>query len=212
MIQPNFPGNSKRPPKPEAEEKKVERVVVTDAVAQKRGLGRRLKEVLIGGDSRSVTHYVMAEVIIPQVKDLLSEALTQGFQRMIYGDGPSRRGSGRPGLLNSRYTNYGQYAGRGNQPIGRATTREERTPATLQSKMVDDILLATRVEADAVLEQMYDLLEKYENVSIADLYAMINWAPTHNDNKWGWLDLHGSGVKMVGNGYVLQLPKPVSLD
>lgn len=212
MNQPTFPGNSKRPPQDPPPEKKVEPVVVADAVARKKGLGRRLKEIMIGGDSRSVLQYVIADVVVPQVKDMISEALTQGFQRMIYGE-TSRRPSSRPGMLGSRYnTNYSQYAGRGTNPIGRAA-QEERSPASFSPKGIEDIILATRVEADAVLSQMYDLLEKYDNVSIADLYAMIRWAPTHNDNKWGWLDLHGSDVKMVrGGGYVLVLPRPVPLD
>jgi hypothetical protein len=204
-----FPSNSKRP-QPASEPKHVERVVVGEATSKKKSLGKRMKEMFIGGDSRSVTHYVLAEVIIPQVKELITEVAQQGLERMIYGDGRSiRRPSSRPG--SASHTNYNRYSGRGNNPIGR-TAREDRPPAALQIRGMDDIHLQTRIEAETVIERMYDLLAEYDVATVADLFTLVGWTSTHVDQKWGWEALNGANVQKVRDGYILNLPKPQPLD
>lgn len=213
MTSSEFPGNSKtpRPPQPRENEKKIEQVVSGEVSTRKKSLGKRIKEIFIGGDSRSVLNYVVMDVLVPQAKDMITEAASQGFEKLIYGESrPTRRfGSGR-GPTN--YTNYSRYATRGNNPIGRVE-REERVPnAQLRSHGIDDILLATRVEAETVIDRMYDLLREYKTVSIADLYALIGVTSTYVDQNWGWTDLHGAGVQRVREGYVLNLPRPQPLD
>lgn len=206
-----FPGNS-RNPQPRVE-KKVEQVVTGDVVARKKSLGKRIKGMFIGGDSKTVIQYVISEVLIPQAKDMITEGVSSGFERLIYGESrpPGRRFGSRPsGPMN--HTNYNRYATRGNNPIGR-TMRDDRTPtASVQNHGLDDILFATRVEAEAVLDRMYDLLSEYENASVSDLYSLIGWTSSFVDQKWGWTNLQGSSVQRVRDGYLLNIPKPQSLD
>ena len=208
-----FPGNSKVPrPQPEGSEpKKVESVVTGEVQARKKGLLKRFKEVFIGGDSRSVMQYVLMDVLVPQAKDMITEAASQGFERLIYGEHrPSRRfGSGgrTPGP-----TNYTRYSTRGNNPIGRSGSEDRRPTAQAQNRPIDDILLATRVEAEAVLDRLYDLLREYETASVADLHSLVGWTSTYIDQKWGWVELQGANVQRVREGYVLNLPKPQSLE
>jgi hypothetical protein len=207
MNVPDFPGNSKKRP---VEEKVVEQVTVGEVVSQKKTVGKRLREALIGGDSQSVASYIITEVVVPQVKDLITEAVTQGFERLVYGDGrSSRRPSVRPGHAPTNYTRYGKI---GNNPIGRAS-REDRPTPVLQSKNMDDILLATRPEADEVLDRMSLLIDEYGAASISDLYKMVGWTASHVDTKWGWESIQGCDVRRArGEGYVLNLTKPIPLD
>lgn len=213
-----FPGNSKMP-RPHAsepeQEKKVESVVTNEVEKRKKSLFKRFVNVFIGGDSKTVVQYVFSEVLIPQAKDMITEAASSGFERLIYGETRpyTRRG---PGLRNTGYnsgpTNYTRYAVRGNNPIGRAGTEDRRPVHVGRTQSVDDILLATRIEAETVLDRLYDLLEKYESVSVADLHSLVNLSSTYVDQKWGWTDLHGSQVRRVRDGYILELPKTVALD
>jgi hypothetical protein len=205
-----FPGNSKNP-KGNADPKKIESVVTNEAIPRKKSLGKRFKDVFIGGDSRSVLQYVIMDVLVPQAKDMITEAASQGFERLIYGEHrPTRRygGGGRP----QGPTNYTRYAMRGNNPIGRSGSEDRRPTAQPRSQSVDEILLATRVEAETVLDRLYDLLREYEVASVSDLYSLIGWSSSYVDQKWGWTDLHGSNVQRVRDGYVLNLPKPQALD
>ena len=210
-----FPGNSKNPrPQPQGntEPKKIESVVTGEVQAVKKGILKKFKDVFIGGDSRSVVQYVIMDVLVPQAKDMITEAASQGFERLIYGESrPTRRfgGGNRP----SGPTNYTRYAVRGNNPIGRQTGSEDRRPtAQARGHAIDDILLATRVEAETVLDRLYDLLREYESASVADLYSLIGWSSTFVDQKWGWVELHGADVRRTREGYVLNLPKPQSLE
>lgn len=207
-----FPGNSKRPQAPNTEERKIEPVVTTEVIARKKSLGKRLKEIFIGGDSRSVMQYVVMDVLVPQAKDMITEAASQGFERLIYGENrPGRRFGSRP-TAGANYTPYNRYSVRGNNPIGRAERGERPPTASVRGHRIDDILLATRVEADLVLERMYDYLNQYEMVSVAELYSLIGWSVNYIDQKWGWTDLSGSSVQRVRDGYILNLPRPQSLD
>jgi hypothetical protein len=212
-----FPGNSKsvRQPKPTPEtEKKIESVLSSMAAKKKKSLFKRFTDVIIGGDSKTVVHYVFAEVIIPQVKDLLAEATSSGIEKMIYGESRPRgaRYGGRP----AGPTNYTKYSVRGTNPIGSAT-RDPRdrppNPTSLPKQLdYEEILLQTRLEAETVLERLFDLIGEYESASIHDIKNLVGWSPSYTDQKWGWTDLQGSSVRRVREGYMLELPRPVALD
>lgn len=212
-----FPGNSKMP-RPHAaapeQEKKIESVVTNEVEKRKKSLFKRFVSVFIGGDSKSVVQYVFTEVLIPQAKDMITEAASSGFERLIYGDNQQSRGyrrSSRTGYTQGP-TNYTRYAVRGNNPIGRPSGESHRPVHQARTQSVDDILLATRIEAETVLERLYDLLKEYESASVADLYSLVGLSSNYTDQKWGWTDLHGSEVRRVRDGYILELPKAVPLD
>jgi hypothetical protein len=101
---------------------------------------------------------------------------------------------------------------RGNNPIGRQSHEDRRTTASVRTHDLDDVLLATRVEAETVIDRMYDLLREYEVVTVADLRSLIGWSSSYTDQKWGWTDLQGTDIRRVRDGYILILPKTTSLD
>lgn len=206
-----FPSNSKNPRS--ATEPKVVTVITNEAVAKKKTLGRRAREIFIGGDSKTVIQYMISEILVPQAKDMIVEAVQEGFARMIFGEsrpGRSRGGSRPSGPTN--YTNYNRYSQRGNNPIGRSG-RDDRPPqASPRSNVLDDIVLPTRPEADAVLDQMFEIVNEYGSASVSDLYTSLDWSTNPIDLKWGWTTLAGSDIRRVHDGYLLILPKPIALD
>lgn len=212
-----FPSNSKsvRQPKPSPEtEKNIESVLSSVAGKKKKSLLKRFTDVMIGGDSKSVVHYVMMDVVVPQVKDLLAEATSGAIEKMIYGESRPRgpRYGGRP----AGPTNYTKYSVRGTNPIGSAM-RDPRdrppNPSPIPRQLdYEEILLQTRVEAETVLERMYDLVREYEAASIHDLKSLVGWSANYTDQKWGWMDLQGSLIRRTRDGYMLEFPRPVALD
>jgi hypothetical protein len=58
---------------------------------------------------------------------------------------------------------------------------------------------------------MDQLIEKYETVSVADLYELLGVTSSYTDEKWGWVDLREATIRRVRDGYLLDLPKPESL-
>ena len=209
-----FPGNShgaKKSDQP-TEAKNVDKVVVGAVVRRKKPLGARFAEMFVGGDAQSVMQYVLLEVLAPAAKDMIADAVSQGVERLIFGEARStgRRTGARPSG-SSGYVSYNN--------ISRATVRpreeDARVPLSRRSRAAHDfeeIVLATRVEADEVITRMWDLLEKYELVTVNELYDLVGVSGNFTDDKWGWLSLRGAGVRRIREGYLLDLPKPVPID
>lgn len=72
--------------------------------------------------------------------------------------------------------------------------------------------MPTRVEAEEVIDRMFDLVSQYEMVTVADLYDLVGLANNYTDEKWGWTDIRGAGVSRIKGGYLLDLPRPEPLD
>jgi hypothetical protein len=55
---------------------------------------------------------------------------------------------------------------------------------------------------------MYDLLNQYRVVSVADLYELAEIETQISDNSYGWRSLDGARIRPTGGGYILELPRP----
>jgi hypothetical protein len=68
------------------------------------------------------------------------------------------------------------------------------------------VILSSREDAERVLEQLLDIIEKYDVASWADLCELVGWPSTPIDNKWGWTYLTNVSVRQVRDGYMIDLP------
>lgn len=216
-----FPSNSKmtapakKASSAKVEEKKVEKVVTGKVVQRKKSLGTKFKETFISGaDSKSVLEYVLFDILKPAAKDMIVDATQAGLERTFYGEARSggRRGYGR-GPSGPGYTAYN----RPGAPVVRSGgPREEPRHAPSRRARANhdfgEIILQTRVEANAVMDTLYELLSRFEVVTVADLYDAVDVESAFTDNRWGWEDLQGSDIRRVRDGYLLVLPRPVPID
>lgn len=212
----DYPTNSRRP-KPEASDqpKKITKVVEGDVVRRKKTLGRKFKETFMGGDTKGVWEYIMLDVLVPAAKDMIADAASQGVERMVFGEArsTSRRTGQRPSSGVNGYVSYNRYS----SPVGRssASGRDERPTMSRRGRAshdFDEIILATRVEAEEVIDRLFDLVSRYETATVSDLYELVGVSGNYTDDKWGWSDIRGAGVTRVRNGYLLDLPRPEALD
>lgn len=207
-----FPDNSKySTPGKDVKKKAIKPVVVTPVHTQKRPLGTRLKEMFVGGDAKSAWGGVLVDVLLPAAKDTILDAVTQGAERMLFGEarGGYRRPGARGGVV---HTAYNRMYGNSHVPMPRETAGP-RTAANAprgQRSSTDfgEIVMGTRAEAQEVLSSMYTLLSEYEQVSVADLYQLVDMEPGTTDFKFGWVSLEGSDVRRLREGYALALPRP----
>jgi hypothetical protein len=207
----DFPANSSKPrtgPEgpPPGERPKVERVVSGEAKTRKRGLGKQFKETFIAGTARGAVDYMVNDVIVPSLKEMMFEAFQSGLQKMIFGESRIRRGVPSP-------TGYGNVPRVNYQSMSQPTkARTISGPAKARGSF-DEIVIPSRSEAEEVLERMYDILQNYDVVLVADLYALTGIAGSHTDHRWGWTSLRGAQVvPQRGNGYLLDLPEPEPLS
>jgi hypothetical protein len=49
-------------------------------------------------------------------------------------------------------------------------------------------------------------------VSVADFYDLVGVDGTYTDNKYGWTNIRNAYVNRVRDGYVIKLPRAISLD
>ena len=67
--------------------------------------------------------------------------------------------------------------------------------------VADEIIVSTRKEGEAVLDELEDILREYGQVSVADFYELVGIQPEYTDNKRGWKELR----------YTFSLPDPIEL-
>lgn len=210
----DYPSNSKkaRTAKDDLTEnpKKIEKVVEGEVVRRKKPLGRRFTETFIGGDLKTAGAYVVFEVLLPAARDMIADAASQGVEKMLFGEPRSTSRRGRFGDGKNGYVSYNRYA-----PSSSLLRREEPRGPSRRARAnhdFDEIILATRVEAEEVIERLFDLVSRYDAATVADLYELVGVSGNYTDDKWGWSDIRGAGVTRVRNGYLLDLPRPEPLD
>lgn len=197
-----FPANkSKIPTRPGVakEEAPREKIVQGEVIRRKKPLGRRFSEAFLGGDARSVGEYVVLDVLIPAAKDTIADAVSQGVERMVFGE---VRSTARRHRTTSGYTPYGS-ASRNRASEPRMMSRANRARHNFE-----EIIIETRVEATEIIENMMRDIDKYGQISVAALYEMVGITSSHIDMKWGWVDATDFGLRRVREGYLLDLPKP----
>jgi len=206
-----FPDNSHKAREAGApKEKNIQRIIEGKVTQRKKPLSRRFANLIVLGDPKSAMHYVLLSVLIPAAKDMLADAFQAGIDRTLYGEDrpPTRRNTSRSNT-NPTYVSYNRFSTPASKP------REEPRVNVRQSRSaheIDLVILETRQEADEVLTQLFDCVESYASVSVADLYEMVGLEVNFNDHKWGWIDLRGSSVSRTRDGYQLNLPRPEAID
>lgn len=185
-------------------DKDITRVTSGDTIRRKRSLRKQFSETFIAGDLKTAMQYVVFDVLLPAAKDMIVDAGSSGIEKLIFGDS-RRRGITPPQSGPTGYVSYNRIAmgpSRLPSPI-RTMSRRARSRHDF-----DEIILDSRAEAEEVIDRLFDLVSRYENASVADLYELVGISSTHTDHKWGWTDVRGAGVSRVRDGYLLDLPEP----
>ena len=66
----------------------------------------------------------------------------------------------------------------------------------------------SRSEAENVLNQIIEVLETYEVVTVSDVLHIVGQSSEHRDDVYGWITSNRFNVYKTDNGYRLSLPKP----
>ena len=193
----NYPSNSHKTIEQNTD-KKVEKVVSGKTSTKKKSGIRKLSDTFLSEDVSNVKSYIFSEVLLPAAKKLVSDIVTNGTNMLLYGEIKNKKG-------NSSKVSYSRYYD--------DRSRDYRSPVVRNNFDYDEIIFETRGDAEAVLDAMYDILNQYKVVSVAELYDLAS-ITTHNYtcNNYGWIDLRGSSVVRVRDGYILKLPRALAID
>ena len=216
QLKNTYPSNSKVTKKDilqpdKVVERKLEKVVTGVVKQQKRGISKKIAEIFLEDDTKSVGSYIFNDVLIPAAKVMISDMIGGGIEMLLFGDKRGR--SSRRGESGRSFTSYGSFH--------RSTTRDkdrdrdrgrEMSRAGRARHDFDEIVLETRGEAEEVLSHLIDLTIDYNQATVADLYDLVGISSNFTDNKYGWEDLRGVIPRRVRNGYLLDLPRAQLLE
>lgn len=219
-MEPNrsdYPSNSHRERDESGEDRpKFKKVVDGKAVERKKPLSRRIAETFTGDDARTVGDYILFDIVIPAAKSMMSDAVSQGVERMLFGTSSYRssRGSSSYSYGNrsqgSAYTNRYRPERRPNEDP-RDRRREDRR--SKNDFLGGEIILETRTDAEVLLDNMREAVGLYQSVSVADVDDFLGI--TDDDwmrRQWGWVDLDSASIRRLRTDeYLVDLPNPVKL-
>ena len=192
-------------------EKNIEKVITGDVVEKPRSVGRKFRNIFFGGNLTVAMKYVAGDILLPAARNMVVDVGRGTLERWVYGESPRSR---RPPEYGSRI----QY----NRPVYRSPLyHDPREPVHLPDQRPryrsdgrrdpNDIVLASREEAELVVERLMDIVQQYESASLADLYELLGLPSSPVDNKWGWTYLSNLEIRQIRTGYLIELPSMEAL-
>lgn len=186
----------------EQPEKRVQKVV-TGKVSTRKNEVRKLTDIFISEDAANVKSYVIMDVLVPGIKNAIYDIVTNSFDMILFGGtgGRKKTSSGSKVSYRSYYDDK------------RDSRRENSSYRDRNRFDYDDIEFESRVEAEAVLNEMEDCIDRYGMVSVADMYDMSGLAAPYTSSKFGWTSIRTAEVKRVRGGkYIIELPRAIAFD
>lgn len=202
---------------------------------RKKGVGSFFRQLVKAEDSDGLVH-IFGNAMINAIGDAIDEVtgnLSHRAKTVLYGTEDydrGRRGNSRDG----RYASYRDYYDRNNRNgSNRDRDRGSQPEQTKEYKRwrYDEIFFDDRVfrgmdgarqAAMRVIKAMEDRICDCDNVSIGDYIRYCKEEDPNNpyltteytDERWGWTDeaaIASLRPIKVNGGYIIELPKPVSL-
>lgn len=182
-----------------AEEKKIEKVVKGPVKTKKKTSASKLADIFISEDISSVKSYIFLDVLVPAIKKAVSDIVTDGIDMILYGGtGRGKKTSSGSKVSYSKY--YEKKDDRHYEPSARVRFD------------FDEIIFATREEAKIVKSQMQDVINRYDIVTVSDMYDMADLPQPYTGNRYGWTNINNAEPVRVRDGWILKLPKPGPID
>lgn len=186
------------------EERHIEKVATGKKVKQ--SIGNKFLQEFLADDIHSIKDYVLWDVLMPAFKNAISDTVTNGIDMLLFGQTRSH-GSGTVKRITPYSSLYS--TGSSNRVVKYNDIQQEQSKRNrgLSGYSYQEVVLATRPEAEDVLAHMRLYLERYGVVSVSDLYDSVGEVPEMLDTKWGWTDLTGATVQRCSEGFILRMPR-----
>lgn len=180
------------------ENKRVEKVVSGGVKTKKKNEIRKFADVFLPEDVDSIKTHIIAGILIPSAK----KAILNIVETVLNGES----GSYKSNKYGSSRVSYRDYYDKDND-------RRPRNETRVSSRFdYDEIVIESRGDAEAVLDQLDDLIDRYGYARVLDLYDAVELTPPYTSNKYGWTDLRTAKIIPVRDGFVFKLPRALPLD
>lgn len=182
-------------------EKRVEKPVVQGKVQTKKNTIHRFTDVFISEDIANVKSYILMDVLVPAIKKAVSDIVTNGVDMILYGE--TGRNKNRSSGSKIQYVDYSN----------RRSYDEPRSISNNRNGLnFDDLKFERRRDAEAVLDQMVEVIEHFGFVTVSDMYDMADVTAPFTGNKYGWTNVRNAEVVSSRDGYLIKLPKATLIE
>lgn len=187
-----------------SQKKEVSKVTKGKVRTQEKSSFRKFGEAFIEDDFSDIKAYVISDVIVPAIKNLIFDSFIGSLEMALFGT--ANRSHRRNGGKNNETVSYSSYYKSGNNRSSRADDSSNSTRHDYKS-----IIFEERVDAEEVLDTLCKLIEDYGKATIGDFYDAAGVTPDDNFTKneeYGWVNLDNAAVKRERyGGYVIIFPK-----
>jgi hypothetical protein len=180
-------------------------IISSEVKKVKANPAKKFADLFIAEDVNTAKGYVLTNFVIPGIKNGILELL----RTMFYGKGGG----------SSSYSSFGSNVTRINYWKGpNSNVSNIKANSYVGMRDYDHIMVASMSEAEAIIDYLSEVMERYKRVSIANLYEAAS-SPSNRipieatDYKYGWISMRGFDILPKGDGwYLIKTPRPVPLD
>ena len=197
----DFPSNANSAKEDRGETKPI----VKGNVKRKSSIFKSVRDEFVAEDAQSVGSYLLYDILIPALRDLILDIGHGAIDSALGGDGRSyRRSSNRRG---SSYISYNRYYD--DRDRRRRDRDDERYETRRRSRDFDEFIFDRREDAEDVLDRMCDYLERFDDVPVSYFYDLLGETVPGDftSDDWGWTNLSGARVRRARGGYIIDLPR-----
>lgn len=174
-----------------------------------KSIGATVARSIFADSVQGVGNYVLHELILPNIREMIQSVVVGGIERALYGDSAPK--PYRPRTGHGFYSPPSRPAGwtsRTNYSAGAPTPRDDQW--TNRPPSYSDLVVPSRQEAEDVLQALLDMAERYGSASVGDLFSLAGMSTTHVDESWTWNanEVSQGRVQMRRGGYGFSLPSP----
>lgn len=187
-----------REKKDDREQVKVKKVA--NGKTKKKSKFKNALMSIIASDADDLRSSIFSDLVVPTIKEviygLVGIILDGRISSRRRDDGGSRR------AYNKIYDDNRRYSS------------DNRSKVRVLPNY-EDIIVNSYGEANAIFEEMQDVIDRYGFVSIGQLYEIAGideGTLPFTYNNWGWTNIATAEPVRCRDGYLLKLPKPVTWD
>lgn len=193
------------------EEKKELKPIVSGKVAKKKVPARkRFRESLGLEETRTVGDYLVWDVLIPAMKDMVADTVKKGIDVFLFGGYSGRSYSDRE--RRKPHVSYEGYYARSSRERDRE--RLERSRYRYNPRATEDFtefVFEDKRDADMVLNELCEQIEVFGWAKVSDFYDLVG----ENERNFtmqgfGWDALGDARVERTRDGWIIDLPRPLS--
>ena len=191
-----LPGNSQNQKQPQ----KVQQVATGQVI--KPSEGKKIAKAFVGGTFEEVKNHTLYEMIIPGLKKLFLD----GISILLYGE-VKKPTSPISSASRTSYTSFWS------QPVAAPVPKASSAPSIRFEYY--DLAYPDKEQALMVREELSNIFDRFNYVSVSDLYELSGLEAPYTANNYGWYDIRSAEVVQTNNPdmpWALKMPKVTQIN